>query len=71
MRSGRLLGTGLDGDAVQLAAAGLVRLTAEDWLGGAAGAPAWLSHVRAAAFADTWIAFGETAAPGLRVPAGA
>ncbi|MFJ3788556.1 hypothetical protein [Kitasatospora sp. NPDC090091] len=71
MRSGRLLGTGLDGDAVQLAAAGLVRLTAEEWLDGAAGAPAWLAHVRAAAFADTWLAFGETAAPGLRVPAGA
>ncbi|MFC5889285.1 hypothetical protein RMN57_36635 [Kitasatospora sp. CM 4170] len=69
MRSGRLLGTGLDGDAVQLAAAGLVRLTAEEWLGGAAGAPAWFSHVRAASFADTWLAFGETAAPGLRVPA--
>ncbi|WP_395292489.1 hypothetical protein ACF9IK_02025 [Kitasatospora hibisci] len=71
MRSGRLLGTGLDGDAVQLTAAGLVRLTAEEWLGGAAGAPAWLSHVRAAAFADAWLAFGETPAPGLRVPAGA
>ncbi|MFJ3220577.1 hypothetical protein ACIPLC_32220 [Kitasatospora sp. NPDC086801] len=68
MRGGRLLG--LDGDAARLAAAGLVRLGAQEWVGGAAGAPAWLGRLRAASFADTWLAFGEPPAPGLRVPAG-
>ncbi|MBV6699334.1 hypothetical protein KV557_19765 [Kitasatospora aureofaciens] len=69
MRSGRLLG--LDGDAAQLAAAGLVRLATKELLGGAAGAPAWVWRVRASAFADTWLGFGEASTPGLRVPAGA
>ncbi|MER8102905.1 hypothetical protein [Kitasatospora sp. NPDC094016] len=68
MRGGRLCG--LDGDAARLAAAGLVRLGAQEWVGDAAGAPAWLGRLRAASFADAWLAFGETAVPGLRVPAG-
>ncbi|WP_371515197.1 hypothetical protein [Kitasatospora sp. NBC_01300] len=68
MRGGRLCG--LDGDAARLAAAGLVRLGAQEWVGDAAGAPAWLGPVRAASFADAWLAFGEPPVPGLRVPAG-
>ncbi|MDH6705709.1 hypothetical protein P3T27_002431 [Kitasatospora sp. MAA19] len=40
-------------------------------MGGVAGAPAWLGRMRAASFADAWLAFGESSAPGLRVPAGA
>ncbi|MFJ9605904.1 hypothetical protein ACIRS1_06040 [Kitasatospora sp. NPDC101176] len=68
MRSGRLLG--LDGDAVRLAAVGLVRLGTQEWQDGASGAPGWLGRVRAASFADAWLAFGGSAAPGLRVPAG-
>ncbi|MFD7829278.1 hypothetical protein [Kitasatospora sp. NPDC059803] len=68
MRGGRLCG--LDGDAARLAAAGLVRLGAQEWVGDAAGAPAWLGRMRAASFADAWLAFGEPPAPGLRVPAG-
>ncbi|MFI6846241.1 hypothetical protein OG535_01140 [Kitasatospora sp. NBC_00085] len=71
MRSGRLLGAGLDADAVRLSAVGLVRLAADEWLGEAAGAPAWVWQMRAASFADTWLAFAEPAVPGLRVPAGA
>ncbi|WP_280664153.1 MULTISPECIES: hypothetical protein [unclassified Kitasatospora] len=65
LRSGRLLA--LDEDAVQLAAAGLVRLSVQEWLDGAAGAAAW--RIRAASFAHAWLAFGELSAPGLRVPA--
>ncbi|MFF3005188.1 hypothetical protein ACFVTF_20525 [Kitasatospora sp. NPDC057940] len=68
MRGGRLCG--LDGDAARLAAAGLVRLGAQEWVGDAAGVPAWLGPVRAASFADAWLAFGEPPVPGLRVPAG-
>ncbi|MEV7941661.1 hypothetical protein AB0O82_36745 [Kitasatospora sp. NPDC088264] len=68
MRGGRLCG--LDGDAARLAAAGLVRLGAQEWVGDAAGAPAWLGRMRAASFADAWLAFGEPPVPGLRVPAG-
>ncbi|MFD0278617.1 hypothetical protein ACFVHB_32570 [Kitasatospora sp. NPDC127111] len=70
MRSGRLLGAGLDADAVRLAAVGLVRLATNEWLGEAAGAPAWVWQLRAASFADTWLAFAGPAAPGLRAPAG-
>ncbi|MER7754714.1 hypothetical protein [Kitasatospora sp. NPDC097643] len=76
MRSGRLLG--LDADAVDLAAVGLVRLAVDgcpagtdgtDGKPGTVGGPAWLWRMRAAAFADTWLALGELSAPGLRVPA--
>ncbi|RKT12169.1 hypothetical protein BX285_6135 [Streptomyces sp. 1114.5] len=67
MRSGRLLG--LDGGAALLVAVGLVRLGAQEWLGAAAGAPGWVGGLRAASYADAWLAFGDPAAPGLRVPA--
>ncbi|MER6304046.1 hypothetical protein ABT247_31470 [Kitasatospora sp. NPDC001539] len=67
MRSGRLLG--LDGDAARLVAVGLVRLGAAERLGAAGGAPAWVSGLRAASFADAWLSFGDAPAPGLRVPA--
>ncbi|MFI9272039.1 hypothetical protein ACIGXM_15135 [Kitasatospora sp. NPDC052896] len=66
LRSGRLLA--LDEDAVELAAAGLVRLGVQEWLEGAAGIPAW--RIRAGSFAHAWLAFGDPPAPGLRVPAG-
>ncbi|MFF2079057.1 hypothetical protein ACFVXG_30430 [Kitasatospora sp. NPDC058162] len=69
VRSGRLLG--LDGDAANLVAVGLVRLGAEEWLGETGGAPAWVGGLRAASFADAWLSFGDTPAPGLRVPAAA
>lgn len=76
MRSGRLLG--LDGDAARLAGLGLVRLAADEWAGGpegaaegSTGAARWVWPVRATAFADTWLAYGESPAPGLRVPAAA
>ncbi|MFB7905922.1 hypothetical protein ACFC1T_05805 [Kitasatospora sp. NPDC056076] len=69
VRSGRLLG--LDGDAANLVAVGLVRLGTEEWLGATGGAPAWVGGLRAASFADAWLSFGDTAAPGLRVPASA
>ncbi|MFJ8624866.1 hypothetical protein ACIRD3_18750 [Kitasatospora sp. NPDC093550] len=59
----------LDGDAAYLVAVGLVRLGAQEWLGTAGGAPAWVGGLRAASFADAWLAFGDPAAPGLRVPA--
>lgn len=65
LRSGRLLA--LDEDAVRLAAAGLVRLSAQEWLDGAAGATAW--RIRAGSFAHAWLAFSDLSAPGLRVPA--
>ncbi|GAB2713032.1 hypothetical protein [Kitasatospora kifunensis] len=65
LRDGRLLA--LDGDAVELAAAGLVRLGVQEWLGEAAGAAA--GRIRAASFARAWLAFGDLSAPGLRVPA--
>ncbi|WP_316525551.1 hypothetical protein [Kitasatospora brasiliensis] len=48
---------------------GLVRLGAQEWLGREAGAPAWLGGLRAASFADVWLAFGDAPASGLRVPA--
>ncbi|MEV7598022.1 hypothetical protein AB0O91_11655 [Kitasatospora sp. NPDC089797] len=67
MRSGRLLG--LDGDAARLAAVGLVRLAAREWLGETGGTPAWVGGLRAASFADAWLSFGDAPAPGLRVPA--
>ncbi|MFE6056563.1 hypothetical protein ACFQ6N_37970 [Kitasatospora sp. NPDC056446] len=67
MRDGRL--SGLDGDAAYLVAVGLVRLGAQEWLGTAGGTPAWVGRLRTASFADAWLAFGDPAAPGLRVPA--
>ncbi|MEU9046854.1 MULTISPECIES: hypothetical protein [unclassified Kitasatospora] len=67
MRNGRL--SGLDGDAAYLVAVGLVRLGAQEWLGRAGVAPAWVGGLRAASFADAWLAFGDPAAPGLRAPA--
>ncbi|MEV0534282.1 hypothetical protein [Kitasatospora sp. NPDC050463] len=69
--SGRLFGLGSDAAAADLAAVGLVRLAAGERSGAAAGAPPWLWQVRAASFADSWLAFADPAAPGLRVPAGA
>ncbi|MER7772276.1 hypothetical protein [Kitasatospora sp. NPDC096140] len=63
--------SGLDGDAANLVAVGLVRLGAQEWLGSAGGAPAWVGGLRAASFADAWLAFGDPAATGLRVPAAA
>ncbi|MGV9268308.1 hypothetical protein ACWDRR_26995 [Kitasatospora sp. NPDC003701] len=48
---------------------GLIRLAAGERLGEAAGDPPWLWQVRAASFADTWLAFADPAATGLRVPA--
>ncbi|MFF2121727.1 hypothetical protein ACFVXH_30845 [Kitasatospora sp. NPDC058184] len=59
----------LDGDAVRLAAVGLVRLGAQDWLSTEGGAPAWVGGLRAASFADAWLAFGDGPASGLRAPA--
>ncbi|WP_188301394.1 hypothetical protein [Streptomyces sp. CBMA156] len=67
MRSGRL--RELDGDAARLVAVGLVRLGAQEWLGPEGGAQAWVGGLRAARFADGWLAFGDTSASGLRVPA--
>ncbi|MFD9598248.1 hypothetical protein ACFWA9_36565 [Kitasatospora sp. NPDC059973] len=69
MRSGRLFGLGSDTDAADLAAVGLIRLATGERLG--AGARPWLWQLWAASFADTWLAFADPAAPGLRVPAGA
>ncbi|WP_329561098.1 hypothetical protein [Kitasatospora sp. NBC_01266] len=65
LKSERLLA--LDEDAVQLAAAGLVRLGVREWLDDAAGAAGW--PVRADSFANAWLAFGDRPAPGPRVPA--
>ncbi|MEU3571628.1 hypothetical protein AB0E96_24855 [Kitasatospora sp. NPDC036755] len=59
----------LDGDAASLAAVGLVRLGAQDWMSTEAGAPAWMGGLRAASFADAWLAFGDGPGSGLRVPA--
>ncbi|MEV7186855.1 hypothetical protein [Kitasatospora sp. NPDC093102] len=67
MRSGWL--RELDGDAACLAAVGLVRLGTQDWRSTEGGAPAWVGGLRAASFADTWLAFGDGPASGLRVPA--
>ncbi|MGA5824344.1 hypothetical protein ACPC54_41695 [Kitasatospora sp. NPDC094028] len=67
MRSGRLRELG--GDAAGLVAVGLVRLATRERLGAPAGAPAWVGGLRAAAYADTWLAFGDAPGPGLRVPA--
>ncbi|MFF1907732.1 hypothetical protein [Kitasatospora sp. NPDC058218] len=50
---------------------GLIRLAVGERSGEVAGAPPWLWQVRAASFADTWLAFADPAATGLRVPAGA
>ncbi|GJF31495.1 hypothetical protein KNE206_41950 [Kitasatospora sp. NE20-6] len=68
LRSGRLLA--LDENAAQLTAAGLIRLGVEEQLDKTAGTPAWLGRMRAASFADAWLAFGDPPGPGLRVPAG-
>ncbi|MFJ6385792.1 hypothetical protein ACIQI7_38025 [Kitasatospora sp. NPDC092039] len=67
MRSGWL--RELDGDAACLTAVGLVRLGAQDRLSTEDGAPGWVGGLRAAAFADAWLAFGDGPASGLRVPA--
>ncbi|MGW6916864.1 hypothetical protein ACWGB8_24010 [Kitasatospora sp. NPDC054939] len=85
MRNGRLTAVGLDADAVHLAAAGLLRLAADgtadreaDRSPGGAGSTGstgesrgWLWQLRAASFADAWLAFGSRTASGLRVPADA
>ncbi|WP_035791682.1 hypothetical protein [Kitasatospora mediocidica] len=66
LRSGRLLT--LDEDAVQLAAAGLIRLGVHQRGDTTTGAAAW--QTRAGSFAHAWLAFGDTpGGPGLRVPA--
>lgn len=52
---------------MQLAAAGLVRLGAQQWLDGAAKATAW--RIRAGSFAQAWLTFGDPPAPGLQIPA--
>ncbi|MDH6136816.1 hypothetical protein P3T37_006247 [Kitasatospora sp. MAA4] len=67
LRSGRLLA--LDEDAVQLAAAGLVRLGVQRCGDKEAGATAW--RIRASSFAHAWLDFGDPPGPELRVPAGA
>ncbi|MET9182167.1 hypothetical protein ABZX88_28680 [Kitasatospora aureofaciens] len=81
VRSGRLLA--LDEDAARLAAVGMVRLGARDRLGATDGtpngaphralhgAPGWTGGLHAASFADAWLSFGDTPAPGLRMPASA
>ncbi|MFD5921231.1 hypothetical protein ACFVYP_30770 [Kitasatospora sp. NPDC058201] len=69
MRSGRLFGLRPDEGAAELAAAGLIRLAAEERQSGGAGTRPWLWQMRAASFADAWLAFADPAAPGLRVPA--
>ncbi|WP_035844977.1 hypothetical protein [Kitasatospora azatica] len=66
LRSGWLVG--LDGDAAELAAVGLVRLAMEEKPDAAATGPGGRSQARA--FADAWLAFGDSWAPGLRAPAG-
>ncbi|MET8539268.1 hypothetical protein ABZW03_01230 [Kitasatospora sp. NPDC004799] len=58
----------LDGDAASLTAVGLVRLGAQDRLSTEGGAPAWVGGLRAASFADAWLAFGDGPASGLRAP---
>ncbi len=68
MRSG-LFGLGPDEGAADLVAVGLVRLAVEERLGLVDGAPPWLGQMRAASFADAWLAFADPAAPGLRIPA--
>ncbi|KOV38168.1 hypothetical protein ADK60_02795 [Streptomyces sp. XY431] len=68
MRNG-LFGLGPDAGAADLVAVGLVRLAVEERLGLVEGAPPWLGQLRAASFADAWLAFADPAAPGLRVPA--
>ncbi|WP_157882024.1 hypothetical protein [Streptomyces rubellomurinus] len=67
MRSGRLRELG--GDAACLVAVGLVRLGAREQLGATGRSPAWVGGLRAASFADAWLAFGDAPGPGLRVPA--
>lgn len=66
LRRGQLLA--LDGDAVELAAAGLVRLGVRQWREAEAVAEAW--RIRADSFAGAWLDFGNAPAPDLRVPAG-
>ncbi|MFJ8431228.1 hypothetical protein ACIQ9P_07985 [Kitasatospora sp. NPDC094019] len=64
-----LFGLGPDEGAADLVAGGLIRLAVEERLGLAEGAPPWLGQLRAASFADAWLAFADPGAPGLRVPA--
>ncbi|MER7705699.1 hypothetical protein ABTX81_22755 [Kitasatospora sp. NPDC097605] len=63
----KLIGLGPDAGAPDLIGVGLIRLAVEERLAPAA-AP-WLGQLRAASFADAWLAFADPAAPGLRVPA--
>ncbi|MGW3226926.1 hypothetical protein [Kitasatospora sp. NPDC001095] len=59
----------LDGDAACLTAVGLVRLGAEDRLSTEGESTTWVGGVRAASFADAWLAFGDGSAAGLRASA--
>ncbi|MFE7490827.1 hypothetical protein [Kitasatospora sp. NPDC057541] len=65
----KLIGLGPDADAPDLIGVGLVRLAVAERLTPAAGSAPWQGRLRAASFADAWLAFGDPAAPGLRVPA--
>ncbi|MFF8772633.1 hypothetical protein [Kitasatospora sp. NPDC015120] len=64
-----LIGLGPDAGAPDLIGVGLIRLAVEERLTPAAGSAPWLGQLRAASFADAWLAFAGPAAPGLRVPA--
>ncbi|MFE6866618.1 hypothetical protein ACFVFS_08670 [Kitasatospora sp. NPDC057692] len=65
----KLIGLGPDAGAPDLIGVGLIRLAVEERLAPPAGAAPWLGQLRAASFADAWLAFADPAAPGLRVPA--
>ncbi|MER5352394.1 hypothetical protein ABT093_18940 [Kitasatospora sp. NPDC002551] len=65
----KLIGLGPDAGAPDLIGVGLIRLAVEERLAPAAASAPWLGQLRAASFADAWLAFTDPAAPGLRVPA--
>ncbi|MFF7457063.1 hypothetical protein [Kitasatospora sp. NPDC008115] len=65
----KLIGLGPDAGAPDLIGLGLIRLAVEERSAPAAGSAPWLGRLRAASFADAWLAFADPAAPGLRVPA--
>ncbi|MFE7561605.1 hypothetical protein [Kitasatospora sp. NPDC057500] len=65
----KLIGLGPDAGAPDLIGLGLIRLAVEERSAPASGSAPWLGRLRAAAFADAWLAFTSPAAPGLRVPA--
>ncbi|MEV6975300.1 hypothetical protein [Kitasatospora sp. NPDC093806] len=65
----KLIGLGPDAGAPDLIGVGLIRLAVEERLTPAAVAAPWVGRLRAASFADAWLAFADPAAPGLRVPA--